>query len=103
MILKKNTHKNNDEVQNGPKTGEVAPKPERYPFEKHFNGEQRAEPKVGPVENVFEGLVVVQIDVFKAKSDGRGEDKDEDDPLKHRGVHVRQHIGPAGGPPATEL
>ena len=77
------TYKDNDKIKYCPEAGEISPETQGKPLKHHLNAEECTEPEVGPVQNVFEHNVLIQIDVFKTERDAGGKDKGEDEPLKH--------------------
>lgn len=104
MINKKSkTYENDYKVEDCPKTGEVFTVTKCEPFKEHLGAEERAKEQIGPVQDVLQAGIVVQVDVLEAQRDRGGEDQDEDYPLEGRRVHDREHRCPHCNPLVAEI
>ena len=61
------THDHDDEVEAGPDAAKVAPESESDPLEKHLDGEEDGEDKVDNLQDEFQLLIVLEVDIFKAE------------------------------------
>ena len=61
------TYNDNDEVEASPDAAKVAPESEGDPLEKHLDGEEDGEDKVDNLQDEFQLLIVLEVDIFKAE------------------------------------
>ena len=61
------THDYDDEVEASPDAAKVAPESESDPLEKHLDGEEDGEDKVDNLQDEFQLLIVLEVDIFKAE------------------------------------
>ena len=61
------THDHDDEVEASPDAAKVAPESESDPLEKHLDGEEDGEDKVDNLQDEFQLLIVLEVDIFKAE------------------------------------
>ena len=61
------TYNDNDEVKASPDTSEVSPEAKGDPLEEHLDGEEDGKDEVDDLEDEFQLLIVLQVDIFKAE------------------------------------
>ena len=67
MIFDQMTYNDNDEVKASPDTSEVSPEAKGDPLEEHLDGEEDGKDEVDNLEDEFQLLIVLQVDIFKAE------------------------------------
>ena len=67
MIFDQMTYNDNDEVKASPDTSEVSPEAKCDPLEEHLDGEEDGKDEVDDLEDEFQLLIVLQVDIFKAE------------------------------------
>lgn len=97
------TYEYYDKVQYGPETGEIFCKPKADPLKQHLDDENKAENKVGPVEDPFQLLVLVEVNVFEAQSNAGREDQHQHEPFEGRSVYVLQNVLAKSIPPLASF
>lgn len=101
MSVAADTYKHDDKVQYGPKTGEILGKPQGDPLKQHLDDENKAENKVGPVEDSLQLFVLVEVNVLEAQCDAGREDQHQHEPFEGRRVYVLQNVLAKSIPPLT--
>ena len=66
-IVQPQSYQHYNEIQTGPHTGKVLVEAKSYPFEKHFHREQNCEHEIDNLQNEFELLIVLKVDIFEAE------------------------------------
>ena len=61
------TYNDNDEVKASPDTPKVSPEAKGDPLEEHLDGEEDGKDEVDDLEDEFQLLIVLQVDIFKAE------------------------------------
>ena len=61
------TYNDNDEVEASPDASKVSPETKCDPLEKHLDCEEDGKDKVDNLEDEFQLLIVLQVDIFKAE------------------------------------
>lgn len=98
-----NTYEYDDKVQYRPEAGEVLGKPQGDPLEQHLDDKDQTEDKVGPVEDLLEPLVLVQVDVLEAERDAGRKDQHQHEPLEGGRVDVLQDGLPKSVPALAKV
>lgn len=62
-----NSYQHYNKIQTGPHTCKVFVQAKSYPFKKHFYCEQNCKHEIDNLQNEFKLLVVLKVDIFKAK------------------------------------
>lgn len=95
----RNTYEYDDKVQYRPEAGEIIGKPQGDPLEQHLDDENQTEDKIGPVEDLLQLFVLVQVDIFEAQGDAGGKDQYQHEPFEGRSVYVLQSFLAKSIPP----
>ena len=61
------TYNDNDEVKASPDASKVSPEAKSDPLEEHLDGEKDGKDKVDNLEDEFQLLIVLKVDIFKAE------------------------------------
>ena len=61
------TYNDNDEVKASPDASKVSPEAKGDPLEKHLDGEEDGKDEVDDLQDEFQLLIVLQVDIFKAE------------------------------------
>lgn len=97
------THEYNYKVENSPKAGKVFAKPQRHPFEHHFDNKYQTEHEVCPVKHTFQGNIGVQMNILEAQSYTAGKDQHQHKPFESGSIDYGQHGGSHKCPTSAPL